>query len=408
MLDTTGCTRKEAALGNLYRIIEAMNAPSSLDEILGLIIESLLQLTDADRGCLVLFDKSERPEVKAARNFELQSYEAFALEPGFQLVQEVLQKRHPLIAGGPRSESDCALQPCSVACLPVNIGGEVSGVLYLDSREPGAFSREELPLLMAFAGQAAIAIENSRLREKSLQADRARSELVAYIAHKLSTPLTSIRGYAEMLEKGVAGSLTPEQTTFFRSVVRNVERMQELISKLQDISRIESGQLRLMVQPTAFGEILERALGVLRGEIEAQSQRLILEVAAELPMVEADPARLEQILNYLLDNASRYTPKGGQITVRAWAQGGHVYCAITDTGIGISQEDQAHLFTRFFRSQNPVVREKFGVGLGLCIARHLVEMQGGAIWVASRAGEGTTVTFTVPVAVPLTAHFCSE
>ncbi len=405
---TTGCTHKEAALENLCRVIEAMNSPSGLDGILDLIIESLVQLTGADRGCMVLFDKSGRPEVKAARNFARTDYEAFALEPGFQLVQKVLQEHHPLIAGGLRSEGDCAPQPCSFACLPVNIGGEVSGVLYLDSREPGAFSQEELPLLMAFAGQAAIAIENSRLREESRQADRARSELVAYIAHKLSTPLTSIRGYAEMLEKGVAGSLTPEQVVFFRSVIRNVERMQELISKLQDISRIESGQLRLTVQPTVFGEVLERTLAMLQGEIEAQSQRLILEVAAELPTVQADPARLEQILSYLLDNASRYTPKGGQITVRAWTQGGYLYCAISDTGIGISQEDQARLFTRFFRSQNPVVREKFGAGLGLCIARHLVEMQGGAIWVASQEGEGTTVTFTVPVATSLTAHFCSE
>ncbi|MCX7680489.1 MAG: ATP-binding protein, partial [Anaerolineae bacterium] len=272
------------------------------------------------------------------------------------------------------------------------------GVLYLDSREPGAFSQEELPLLRAFAGQAAIAIKNSHLHETLRQAERAKVELVAYISHKLSTPLTSIRGYVEMLEKGMAGSLTPEQMVFFRSVTRNVERMQELVSKLQDISRIESGQLRLTLQPTVFGEALERVLAALRPEFEAQAQRLVLEVPEDLPMAQADPARLEQILSYLLDNASRYTPKGGQITLRAWAQDEYLHCAIADTGIGISEEDQARLFTKFFRSQNPAVREKFGAGLGLCIAKHLIELQGGAIWVISRLGEGTTVTFTLPLA----------
>ena len=118
----------------------------------------------------------------------------------------------------------------------------------------------------------------------------------------------------------------------------------------------------------------------------------------DLPLVHADPARLAQILINLLSNAYKYTPRGGHIRVRAWLQDGTVHCAVSDTGIGISPEEQASLFTKFFRSEDPAVRETPGTGLGLCIVKSLTELQGGQVEVESRVGEGTTFTFTVPVA----------
>ena len=118
----------------------------------------------------------------------------------------------------------------------------------------------------------------------------------------------------------------------------------------------------------------------------------------DLPPVHADPVRLAQILINLLSNAYKYTPEGGQIHVRAWLQNEYVHCAVSDTGIGISPDDQAKLFTRFFRSEDPAVREMPGTGLGLCIVKSLVELQGGEIRVETQLEEGTTFTFTVPVA----------
>jgi signal transduction histidine kinase len=118
-----------------------------------------------------------------------------------------------------------------------------------------------------------------------------------------------------------------------------------------------------------------------------------------LPPVHADPARLAQVLINLLNNAYKYTPEGGHIRVRAWQQDGFVHCAVSDTGIGISPQDQAKLFTKFFRSDNPAARERRGAGLGLCIVKNMVELQGGRIEVESQLGQGTTFVFTVPVAV---------
>jgi len=144
-------------------------------------------------------------------------------------------------------------------------------------------------------------------------------------------------------------------------------------------------------------EALESALRATRPQIEARSQQLAVEVAENTPLVRADPARLVQILTNLLSNANKYTPKGGQIRVRVWREENDVHCAVSDTGIGIGPEDQARLFTKFFRAEDPAVREMTGTGLGLCIVKSLVELQGGRIAVESARGEGTTVRFTVPV-----------
>ena len=230
------------------------------------------------------------------------------------------------------------------------------------------------------------------------QANLAKSEFVSVVAHELRTPMTSIRGYADMLAKGMVGPLTPDQEEFIHTIRRNAKRMQALVSDLQDVSRIESGRLRLQMKPIPLAGALESALQATQAQIEARSQQLTVEVPEDLPLVHADPARLEQILINLLSNAYKYTPADGHIHVQAWLEGDHVHCAVSDTGIGISEEDQARLFTKFFRSDDLAVREMGGTGLGLCIVKSLAELQGGEVEVESLPGEGTTCIFTMPVA----------
>jgi signal transduction histidine kinase len=207
--------------------------------------------------------------------------------------------------------------------------------------------------------------------------------------------MTSIRGYAELLTKGNVGSLTPQQTQFVGTILSNVERMRILVSDLRDISRIETGQLQLEVRPVRLAETLADVLGTMGRQIQARSQHLTVEVPENLALVRADPTRLTQILVNLLSNAHKYTPDGGHIRVRAWSQGSRVHCAVSDSGIGISPEDQKRLFTKFFRAEDPAVREVPGTGLGLCIVKNLVELQGGRIGVKSQIGKGTTIEFTM-------------
>jgi signal transduction histidine kinase len=179
--------------------------------------------------------------------------------------------------------------------------------------------------------------------------------------------------------------------------------MQIVVSDLRDVSRIETGNLRLDMQPVRITEALDNALQATQAQIDAQSQRLAVDVPPDPPSIYADPTRLAQVLINLLSNACKYTPQGGDIRVRAWQKDDRVHCAVSDTGVGISPEDQACLFTKFFRSDDPAVRAKPGTGLGLCIVKSLVELQGGEVQVESQLGKGTTFTFTMPVAAPALA-----
>jgi signal transduction histidine kinase len=289
--------------------------------------------------------------------------------------------------------------------VPIRRGSEVVGVLNLESAQPRAFSTVEFESAIRLADHAATAIANARLYEDVKRANDAKSEFVSIVSHELKTPMTSIKGYTDLLIKRQAGPLTDIQQQFLNTVRSNVDRMSDLVSKLLDLSRIETGRLRLNIQPVPMGEVIEKTLRDIQGEIEARQQKLDVAVPEDLPMVMGDRAYLIQIMTNLVSNAYKYTPAGGHIAVSAQPKSNgvpsFVLCAVRDTGVGISEEDQAKLFTKFFRAGDPAVREMPGTGLGLVITKSLIEMHGGEIWVESRVGKGSTFAFTVPVAKPL-------
>jgi signal transduction histidine kinase len=177
-----------------------------------------------------------------------------------------------------------------------------------------------------------------------------------------------------------------------------MEQAQILISNLRTISHIETGELHVEAKPIHLVNSLRNALQATQKHINARSQQLTVQASRNLPPVHADPARLRQILVNLLDNAYKYTPQGGRIGVAAWPQNRYVHCAVSDTGAGISPEDQAKLFSKFFRSNDPVVQKVSGAGLGLYVVKNLVELQGGKVKAESQIGKGTTIMFTVPIA----------
>jgi signal transduction histidine kinase len=290
--------------------------------------------------------------------------------------------------------------------VPIRRETRVIGVILLESAAAG-FPEEMLDFLSRLSDHAAIAISNAQLYEAIQAANLTKSQFVSSAAHELKNPLTSIKGYSDLLVAGAVGPVSEGQAHFLATIRSNAERMSTLVSDLQDISRIEAGQLRLQFSPVPLPAITGEVLRSLGKQIEDKEQNLDISVPENMPPLWGDVTRLVQILTNLVSNAHKYTPRAGLIAIRAelvrnrWdAQGAPevIHVTVQDNGIGIDPEDQKKLFLQFFRSEDPRVREVTGTGLGLSITKNLVEMQGGRIWFESVYQQGTSFHFTIPAA----------
>jgi signal transduction histidine kinase len=375
-------------MDTLYGVGKSVTSLLDRDQLLERILDAAFYVIGAEEASLMLVDEETgrlRPALRRQR-VDGQPHRT-ARRDSEELAVDAIRKGDATASG-------------EMLSAPLKVGNKVVGAIGLGNPVSArSFGSHDKQLLMALADYAAIAIENARLYEEVRRADQAKSEFVSLVAHEMGTPLTSIGCYADLLLQGHSEPLSEEQQKYLRVVRSNTDRMQILLADLQDISRIETGHLSLNLQPTDLVGVLKNALEATRRQIEARSQKLTVKIPKDLPMVRADPVRLTQILINLISNAYKYTPDGGRIRVQAGRKGGYVRCAVSDTGIGISAEDQERLFTKFFRSEDPEVRERQGTGLGLCIVKSLVELHGGQIEVESQLGKGTTFWFTVPEAV---------
>jgi signal transduction histidine kinase len=361
----------------------------------------------------------------------------------------------PEIASDPRflnrawAEAE-ALVSCLI--LPLLYGDRVTGILAIYTRTPHHFVDEEVSLLLSFAGQAAIAIENARLYEairqhaatleqrvqertgalqevnRELQAaSRHKSEFLANMSHELRTPLNSIIGFAEVLQDQSMGSLTEKQARFVGHIHQSGKHLLELINDILDLSKVEAGKLALQPRALSVVNTLEGVLALARGLAAKKSQRLLSEIEADLPSLRADPIRFKQICFNLLSNAVKFTPDGGAITltarlVNSWTresvdlsqpihqstnspvhpESPFLEIRVQDTGIGIRLDDLSRLFQDFVQLESVETKRHEGTGLGLALTKRLVELHGGRIWAESDGeGRGSTFTILLPFTAPI-------
>ncbi|HUG16415.1 MAG TPA: ATP-binding protein [Thermomicrobiales bacterium] len=233
--------------------------------------------------------------------------------------------------------------------------------------------------------------------------DELKSEFISIVSHEMRTPLTAIKGFTDLILDGEAGEIGDTQREFLEIVQANSDRLVALINDMLDISRFESGHIALRLEPIELQTLVDRAISTLRPLLDDKQQRIQTEFADALPEVVADEARLIQVLTNLISNASKYTPDEGSITVGAEKLDSQMVISVSDTGVGIAPDALPHVFSKFYRADNPLSRDVRGTGLGLSITKSLVEMHGGRITIASRIGVGTTVRFTLPTThtVPL-------
>ncbi len=290
--------------------------------------------------------------------------------------------------------------------VPIRREAEVIGLLLLESDQHESYNEEVIDFLTRLSDHASIAISNAQLYAEVQRANLAKSDFVSFVSHELKTPMTSIRGYSDLLAAGAVGEVNEAQTEFLTTIRSNIQRMATLVSDLADVSRIEAGRLHLDFSSVDLAEVVEEVMRSTRAMYEEKAHQLALDLPEDLPLVWCDRNRIVQIITNLASNAIKYTPENGSITIHAeqsvniWDHEGSpqvVHLSVQDTGIGIKQEDQKKIFQQYFRTDEGKETAP-GTGLGLNITRELVEKQGGKIWFESEFGKGTIFHFTMPVA----------
>jgi signal transduction histidine kinase len=399
----------------LQLIDRQLNATLDYHEVMQQTLEWGLRITEAATGLIAALQEEEDgtrglrflahkgfPEELFRRHAE---EELWPLSQGF--IGQTMRNGETQIINDVTQASDITpILPDvrSLMTFPIKRENRVTGLIALASPETESFTPEHVESVGRLVDHAAIAIENARLFQQVQLANQAKTEFVSFVSHELKQPMTSMKGYVDLMFKGIGGEVNEQQKQFLEVIRSNVERMGRIVRDLLDVSRIESGRLKLEMGQVVPEEIVIEAVRAFEKEIEAKNQELNVDMEPDLGVVWGDKGRLIQVLTNLVSNANKYTPEGGEITLRVgrWSDNGKDYIrwSVVDTGIGMTQEEQDRLFTKYFRSDNPLVRNVKGTGLGLVITRSIVEMHDGELWVESEHGEGSTFSFTIPIAEP--------
>jgi two-component system phosphate regulon sensor histidine kinase PhoR len=248
-----------------------------------------------------------------------------------------------------------------------------------------------VPMQQELAGNTLLLFQNLT-RQRYLET--VRQDFVSNISHELRTPLAALKALTETLQESALDD-PPAARLFIQRMESEVDSLSQIVSELLELSRIESGRVPLNLRPTQAAKIIAPAVERLNLQAERAGLEVSVDCPEDLPLISADPSRLEQVVVNLLHNAIKFTPSGGHIGVSARLMPGAIVFSVHDTGIGIAEDDLPRIFERFFKADR--ARSGGGTGLGLAIARHLVEAHGGKIWVESTEGKGSTFSFSIPL-----------
>jgi len=290
--------------------------------------------------------------------------------------------------------------------MPMKTPGGLTGVLVLTPKLSGEpYSNEDTTVLRTLAGQAAMAIENARLfaEEKERTAalrtlEKMKSEFLVEASHQLKTPLTSVKVAADMLAEQEEKQQPSSRSSIIHTLGIGVDSLQKLVNEVLDFAKMQAATLEIHREPSDMAQLIRHVAALMGPALERKKQHLSLELPDSLPPALIDRQRLEQVSINLLENASKFTPKGGNIAVRAHnGHGDDITVEVEDTGPGIPESEQEKIFDPYYQGTD-TSKYHPGSGLGLAIAKSLVELHGGKIWLKSDLGQGSTFYFSVPSA----------
>ncbi|MFA4956837.1 MAG: HAMP domain-containing sensor histidine kinase [Candidatus Methanoperedens sp.] len=302
--------------------------------------------------------------------------------------------------------------------IPLISGDELIGMLSMASYQTKEFTSIDIELLSAIGQQLGTTMRNVWLYEKVQQelkerkklqevhlenlrleaADKAKSEFIANMSHELRTPLNSSIGFSELLKQGMAGELNEKQKHYVDNILTSNQFLLTLINDILDISKIEAGKIELVIDKMSVPETIQETLSLIKEKAMKHNVLLKTEFDPELEFIEADKQRVKQILFNLINNAVKFSKEeGGTVTITAKKEGAMAQISVSDTGIGIKEENVCKLFHKFEQLESGISQKYGGTGLGLAITKQLVEQHGGTITAQSKYRAESTFTFTLPI-----------
>jgi signal transduction histidine kinase len=400
----------------LGEVSQAVNSTLDLETVLNTIVAKAVQLSGTDAGAIYVLNKANTKfKLRATYGMDEATVAAIrhsSIRPGETIIGQATELRQPLqiadVLEAPAAGIlDAVVQAGYRSFLIVPLLGpdRAIGVLVIRRKVPGVFADSTTDLLQTFAAQSVLAIQNARLfheiEEKSQQlelASRHKSQFLANMSHELRTPLNAILGYSELVLDDIYGAVPEKARAALERVQSNGKHLLGLINDVLDLAKIEAGRLTLSLADYSMDEVVASVVAVVEALAAEKHLALTVEVPSDLPIGHGDEQRIRQVLLNLVSNAIKFTD-AGEVTITARVGDGAFQVAVSDTGPGISAEDQAKLFQEFQQADSSSTRKKGGTGLGLAISKRFIDLHGGRIWVETAPGQGSTFTFELPVTV---------
>lgn len=386
-------------LERLLHISRHLNSTLEMRPLLQQIVESARDLTDADGASILLMENDDTLRFAAACGPDASLLEITEVPLDNSLAGWVVRNRQMLIVedvlSDPRHFVIQSVDPTqSLLAVPMLFGDQIIGVLEsVTTKTRHSFTHQDIETLETLASVAAVAVQNARLFEQS--------DWVAEVVHEIRTPLTAILSYADLLQRPDISDAMRAQ--FVTIIQQETQRVNALATQFLDLARLESGRIRMAQHRLCVGEIMNAAANTIRPTVTNNRQNLRVEFPADLPCTIGDDQRIHQVLLNLLSNAAKYSDPGDTITLAAKVSDDELLISVTDTGPGIPEDQLPKLFHKFSRLPGKE-RQVTGTGLGLVIARQIVEAHNGKIWVESEVSKGTTFYFSLPIIAPDSAR----
>ena len=408
-------TERERALAQrlktLNELFQQLNTNLDLEHTLQTVAKAPKALLGADLTGIALLDEDGcHLSVVAAAGMGMTLFAGQRWAVDDTLVSAILSSSQPYVLDEPAqylnalpaalSREQTIASIASYVSVPLLLNGEPLGALNVAYNEHRVFTDEDMAFLQALGQEAALAIRNARLYEREREQvarlralDQLQAGFVSSVSHELRTPLTCVKASVDLLQ-ATSAEFSEEQRDLVHTIEHHVGRLEALVADLLESTKLEAGQITLTRQPTDLTQIVNRAVEALHPLTDRKGQTVYLHWPVAINLVEVDRRRIEQVLTNTLSNAIKFTPKQGRIDIRLTETADNLQVCVADNGPGIPEQDQTRVFDKFYVVADG--RGLSGVGLGLYIARQMVELHGGRIWVESQEGQGSTFCFTVP------------